>query len=73
MTLFRGRGDGTLEVGRSFRAESSPHQIVVRNLDRDGSPDVVLIDGRRADVLVMRGDGAGGYCAPLSSPLGAYP
>jgi len=63
VSLLRGRGDGTFRKAVSIRAGiQRPLAIATADVDRDGHPDLVIVNGLRHDrVAVLLGNGSGGF------------
>jgi len=63
LLLFRGHGDGTFSTpSLAGQAQDSP--ILVKDFDGDGALDVASFSG--ATIAVSRGDGHGGFSAPVA-------
>jgi len=64
--LVLGDGDGTFGVPTPFPTTCSrPESIVTRDFNRDGQMDVAVACFFSSDVVVMLGDGSGGFASPL--------
>ena len=63
VSLLRGRGDGTFKKAVSIRAGiERPLALATADMDRDGHPDLVLVNGLRPNrVAVLLGNGSGGF------------
>ena len=66
---FSGRGDGTFDPG-DIVATAEPQSIfyacAAEDMNGDGNPDLVVSDVNIVRLLILLGDGAGGFAAPLS-------
>ena len=73
--VFRGRGDGTLDLGAPLVAEADlTHGLGVADLDGDASLDVVAATHSGLGVLTsMLNDGAGGLVTAQIAPVNAQP
>jgi FG-GAP-like repeat len=63
VSLLRGRGDGTFRKAIGIPAGIvHPLAIATADMNGDGHPDAVLVNGLRPNgVAVLLGDGAGGF------------
>jgi len=63
VSLLRGRGDGTFRKAMEIRAGiAHPLAIATADMNGDGHPDAVLVNGlRRNGVAILLGDGTGGF------------
>jgi hypothetical protein len=73
VSIFRGRGDGTLLAPATFAAGTAPMALVVADLDGDGRLDVATAAFEEEAVVVLPGDGAGGLLAGQLHPVGNRP
>ncbi len=62
MAVALGNGDGSFAAPVLSSTGLEHREIVVRDLDADGSPDVTSIAGDQG-IVVMHGDGAGGFAS----------
>ena len=64
---FRGRGDGTFESGHTV-ASAGPNSflftMVTGDMDGDGTADLVVSDIQSIRLILLRGDGHGGFGGP---------
>lgn len=68
-------GDGTGTFAQAAGSPiagigTSPTDIAVGDLDRDGIPDIVVAGGTANNILVLRGTGGGAFAAPVSFAAG---
>ena len=82
VTVFLGDGAGGLGMGTNFAATernfASPRArfMAVADFDGDANPDLAVSNGDFAfggDLSLLFGDGAGGFGAPFTQPIGASP
>jgi hypothetical protein len=64
-----GRGDGTFPTVSDLYFDANADQFAVGDYDRDGKLDLMVtqLAGEDAAVAFLRGDGAGGFAAPVNS------
>ncbi len=58
VSVLRGVGDGTFDISTSVQVPGSPWQLVMADLNRDGSPDVIVTD-LSGYLRVLLNNGAG--------------
>lgn len=63
ISLLRGRGDGTFKKAVSIRAGiDRPLAIAAADMNGDGHPDLVIVNGFRTDhIAVLLGNGSGAF------------
>ncbi len=73
VTILLGEGNGDFEPGPVYPGFGAATDLVVEDFDEDGDPDLAVVDLADAAVVVMLGDGSGGFAAtpsPISVGLG---
>ena len=75
LAVFLNQGGGTFGAASLFPAGTSPGNLVVADVNRDGRPDAVVISrgadgGQPAGISVMLGDGQGGFGSPVAYSFG---
>jgi hypothetical protein len=53
--VWLGNGDGSLRDPRAYRAGQEPDDFTVEDVDRDGRPDLVVVDSGHSTLLILRG------------------
>lgn len=73
--VFIGNGDGTFNAGLSFTtgAGSDPQQLVLVDLDRNGSMDLVAANSGTANVACLVNDGTGDFSGVAFVAAGSGP
>lgn len=71
--LGNGSGEFTPAPQSSITVKDSPEWTLTADLNRDDKLDLVVVDSFDDTVSVMLGDGAGGFGAPVSYPVGFFP
>jgi len=66
--IFLNDGSGGFLPSVSFSAGADPGQVVTADFNHDGNLDLAVPDWGTGNVLVLLGDGHGGFGAPISSP-----
>jgi hypothetical protein len=69
VTIHLGAGNGTFAAAPPVDGGPSPHAIAVADLNRDGRLDLVVSNLFDARIVVLLGNGAGGFAATPSSPI----
>ena len=72
--MFTGNGDGTFTVGNTYPtdlAANSPVGMVVGDFNKDGHPDLAVLNTNGQDVAILLNDGSGGFAAPVPYALSA--
>src|SRR5262249_23513472 len=59
LMMYLGRGDGTLDLGKSFNMGAG--QLSTTDINADGNPDIVASGGV---FMVLKGDGTGNLVLP---------
>src|SRR6056297_2689309 len=66
-------GDGTGQfnsaAGSPFTAGNGPHSIVLSDMDGDGNVDGVISNAVSNDIVLLLGDGNGGFAPAAASPF----
>jgi hypothetical protein len=82
VTVFLGDGAGSIGAGTNFAStarnlfSTHAHFMAVADFDGDTNPDLAVSNGNSSfggDLSVLFGDGAGGFSAPFTQPIGASP
>jgi uncharacterized repeat protein (TIGR01451 family) len=71
VTILLGDGTGNFPAGSTFSAGTSPSSVAVGDFDGDALADLALADRNSNDVLVLIGNGMGGFAADTNSPFSA--
>jgi hypothetical protein len=61
--VFLGNGDGTFQPAVAYNSGSGSTKIVIRDINGDGKPDLILANG--SNLAVMMGNGDGSFLAPI--------
>lgn len=71
VAVLLGRGDGQFVLPASGLMDVSegPHEIAVGDLNRDGNLDLALANHESYNVVLLHGDGRGGFRSASNSPL----
>lgn len=64
--VFFGNGDGTLGSGIPLATGPETYDVTLADLDADGDLDVAAANTNHGGVRILRGDGLGGFDAPLT-------
>jgi hypothetical protein len=64
---------GILVPGPSYHLDSSITQAVALDLNRDGLPDLAVLDPGNSQVDLLLNDGQGVFASPSAAPLGYVP
>jgi len=64
VNFLNGNGDGTFLPRFTYNVTQAPEDMVVGDLNRDGKPDVVVIDSRTAEVSVLINTSSGLFFKP---------
>jgi hypothetical protein len=68
--LNDGSAGFTAAAGSPFALDSSVNDLAVADINRDGKPDVVTVNGDTSPSVSIRlGNGSGGFTTPAGSPL----
>jgi phospholipase C len=72
---FLGRGDGTFwrQSTPAATALSGPVQVVVSDFNRDGNPDVVIVNSKNNTLTILPGRGTGGFGTAVTLSLASAP
>jgi len=76
VSVLLGNGDGSFQTARSFAAGSGPTSIAVGDFNRDGLPDLAVVNNNYEydnNVSVLLGDGDGSFQAARSFGVGNLP
>jgi hypothetical protein len=75
LVVFRGQGDGTLVAAAPISVGGSPEAIVAADLNGDGWMDLAVGDRALAPtrVVVLLGNGLGGFAPPAAFGVDVYP
>lgn len=73
VVVYKGAGDGTLQVVGTYSAETSPEYVGAGDLNGDGMPDLVVTNFNSNTVSVFIGDGTGSFKSFASYPVGETP
>jgi len=69
VSLGDGKGDFKPAAGSPFRIGRTPAGVVVADVKQDDKPDIVVNAEGRRDLVVLNGDGRGGFSAAPDSPI----
>src|SRR5262245_29221244 len=69
VSLGDGKGDFKPAAGSPFRIGRTPAGVVVADVNQDDKPDIVVNAEGRRDLVVLNGDGRGGFSAAPDSPI----
>jgi len=71
VTVLLGNGLGGFVAARGspFPAGDGPFSVVVGDFNRDGKPDLAVVDTADGTVTILLGDGLGGFTAAGGSPF----
>jgi hypothetical protein len=69
VSLGDGKGDFRPAVGSPFRIGRLPAGIVVEDLNQDDKPDLVVNAEASRELILLQGDGRGGFSAAPGSPI----
>jgi hypothetical protein len=72
---FLGRGDGTFwrQSTPVATALSGPVQVVVSDFNRDGNPDVMIVNSKNNTLTILPGRGTGGFGTAVTLSLASAP
>jgi hypothetical protein len=66
--VLLGKADGTLQAQLLTSLGGTPRGVAVTDLDKDGSPELIIADSSRDQVILLRGRGDGTFNVPLTYP-----
>jgi uncharacterized protein (TIGR03437 family) len=71
VTVLLGNGAGTFTAapGSPFSAGFTPMAIVVKDFNKDGNPDLAVVNQQSNNVTILMGNGTGGFAAATGSPF----
>jgi FG-GAP-like repeat len=70
ISVALGKGDGTFELGRTYRAGQSTFSIAVADFNGDGMLDIIGASQDTDSVTILLSDGSGGYRGPQGVYIG---
>jgi phospholipase C len=72
---FLGRGNGTFwrQSTPAATALSSPVQVLVSDFNRDGNPDVMIVNSKNNTLTILPGRGTGGFSKAVTLSLASAP
>jgi FG-GAP-like repeat len=73
VSVYPGRGDGTLDSPATYATGQFPFDLVVADLDGDGWLDVAAAAFIDRAVAILRNDGHGGLLPRVLTPMGNGP
>jgi hypothetical protein len=73
VTILLGNGTAGFapSAGSPVGVGTGPFSVAVADLNLDGKADLAVGNNAGNDVTILLGDGAGGFAAPVGSPVGA--
>lgn len=72
--IFTGNGDGSFTVGSTYSTDvvaNTPVGLVIADFNKDGHPDLAVLNTGGQDVAILLNDGTGGFNAPVPYALSA--
>ena len=66
ITVFLGKGDGTLQAPTYYPAHTSALSAVAFDFNGDGIPDLAVVNGASPDVSILLGRENGTFAAPVN-------
>jgi uncharacterized protein (TIGR03437 family) len=69
ITVFLGKGDGTLQPAAYYPAHTSALSAVAFDFNGDNNLDLAILNGGSADVSILLGKGDGTFAAPVNYPV----
>ncbi len=74
VSIFLGNGDGTFQPQKSYDAGVNPFGVMARDFNRDGKPDLAVVDNNGSfGVLILLGNGDGSFQPPVFYATGRNP
>ena len=73
ISVFLGNGDGTLQQPTSYTVGTTPFQVVIRDLNKDGRLDLAVANGASDTVSVLLGNGDGSFQTAVNYPANCSP
>ncbi len=70
ISVLLGAGDGTFGSATSFSAGDFPRALAVGDFNRDGIPDLAVVNDTGEDVSILLGDGDGAFSGPTHFSVG---
>ncbi len=71
LSILLGHGDGTFGSQQTFAVGMQPRSVALRDLNRDGRLDVVMVRNNQGRIAVFLGNGDGTFQGPTDYPAGA--
>ena len=68
VTVFLGKGDGTLQAAAYYPAHTSPISAVAYDFNGDHNLDLAIANSGSGDVSILLGRGDGTFAAPVNYP-----
>jgi len=74
VSIFLGNGDGTFQPQKAYDAGVNPFGIMAGDFNRDGKPDLAVVDNNGSfGVLILLGNGDGSFQPPVFYATGRNP
>ena len=77
ISILSGNGSGGFSAasGSPISVGSNPHSVVIGDFNGDGKQDLAIANAYSHNVIVLHGNGSGGFTAASGSPyaVGSYP
>lgn len=71
LLTLKGVGNGTFQAATSFSAGTAPNYALVKDLNKDGKPDVAVTNGNTVSILINKGTAS--FEAPVPVAVGNNP
>ncbi len=61
LTVYLGQGTGKFSTGKIYLLGQNPMQAVIADFNKDGNPDIAVVNMTKGGIMVFLGDGKGDF------------